>query len=347
MFLVISALFRRAALLTVLVVTLSVPGQARSDDGVTLRASAYLSPLSHTVTRIFAPWIEDVEKASEGRIKFETYWGGGLGRNPYKQFDLVKAGVSDVTVVQPSYTPGQFPQTQVLELPFLSRNASEASILAWRLYERGLLKGYEDVKLIGLWTAEPGNLYTTKPISSYDDIQGMKVRAAGRLEGDFVKRLNAVPESMHPADAVEALRRGTIDGTIQGWVSVNTFQTYQHTNYVITSPLSAVAFAIIMNKSAWEKLPPDLQQVLEEAGGLKIAVRGGQSYDLRVIEVAKRLKEEGHLIAVEPNPEEFARLRTYMQPVADAWMARTEGGEATFNAVQEILAELRRRERQS
>ena len=80
------------------------------------------------------------------------------------------------------------------------------------------MKGYEDIKLIGLWTAEPGNLYTRDPIRSYDDIKGMKIRAAGRLEGDFLKRLNAVPESMHPADAVEALRRGTIDGTIQGWV---------------------------------------------------------------------------------------------------------------------------------
>ncbi len=326
---------------------LSGSAPAWPEETITLRASAYLSPLSHTVTRIFAPWIEDVEKASDGRIRFETYWGGGLGRSPYKQFDLVKAGVSDVTLVQPSYTPGQFPQTQVLELPFLSRNASEASILAWRLYERGLLKGYEDVKLIGLWTAEPGNLYTTKPIRNYDDIQGMKVRAAGRLEGDFVKRLNAVPESMHPADAAEALRRGTIDGTIQGWISVNTFQTYRHTNYVITSPLSAVAFAIIMNRSAWDQLPSDLQRILDENGGLKIAVRGGQSYDMRVIDVAKRLKDEGHLIAAEPDPEEFARLRTYMQPVADAWIERTEGGEATFNAVKEILEELRRRERQS
>jgi TRAP-type C4-dicarboxylate transport system substrate-binding protein len=317
-----------------------------SEDVYTLRASAYLSPLSHTVTRIFAPWIEDVERESGGRIRFETYWGGGLGRNPYKQFDLVKAGISDVTLVQPSYTPGQFPQTQVLELPFLTRTASEASILGWRLYERGLLTGYDDVKLIGMWTAEPGNLYTRTPITSYDDIKGMKIRAAGRLEGDFVKRLNAVPESMHPADAVEALRRGTIDGTIQGWVSVNTFQTYRHTSHVITSPLSAVSFAIIMNKEAWDRLPPDLQGVLKKTGGLNIAVRGGQSYDTRVIEIAKRLPEEGHLDPVAPNPEEFARMREFVQPVAEGWMARTEGGRETFTAAQEILADLRRRERQ-
>ena len=347
MFLVVSSTGRRAAQITILTLALCISGQAVSDEAITLRASAYLSPLSHTVTSVFAPWIEDVEEATSGKIKFETYWGGGLGRNPYKQFDLVKAGVSDVTVVQPSYTPGQFPQTQVLELPFLSRNATEASLLAWELYERGLLKGYEDVKLIGLWTAEPGNLYTIKPISNYGDISGMKIRAAGRLEGDFVKRLNAVPESMHPADAVEALRRGTIDGTIQGWVSVNTFQTYRHTNYVITSPLSAVAFGIIMNKETWNRLPSDLQEFLDDAGGLKIAVRGGRAYDKRVIEVANRLKEDKHLIAVDPNPDEFARLRALMQPVADEWIARTEGGEATFRAAKEILMELRQRERQS
>ena len=334
-------------LLALPVVAMLFPRPSHSEEVFTLRASAYLSPLSHTVTRIFAPWVEQVERDSGGRIRFETYWGGRLGRNPYKQFDLVKAGISEVTVVQPSYAPGQFPQTQVLELPFLTRNASEASILAWRLYERGLLKGYEDVKLIGLWTAEPGNLYTRDPIRSYDDIRGMKVRAAGRLEGDFVKRLNAVPESIHPADAVEALRRGTIEGTIQGWISVNTFQTYRHTNYVITSPLSAVAFGIMMNKDVWNSLPPDLQAVLERTGGINIAVRGGHSYDTRVIEVAKRLTDEGHLSLVAPDPEEFARLRTFLQPVADAWMERTEGGRETFNAAQEILKQLRRRERQS
>lgn len=324
----------------------SAVAAAQDGDTYTLRASAYLSPLSHTVTKIFQPWIDEVERAAGGRLKFETYWGGGLGRNPYKQFDLVKAGVSDVTLVQPSYTTGQFPQVQVLELPFLSRNATEASIMAWRLYERGLLKGFEDVKLIGLWTAEPGNLYTRKPIKNYEDITGLKIRAAGRLEGDFVKRLNAVPESMHPADAVEALRRGTIDGTIQGWVSVNTFQTYRHTGYVITSPLSAVSFGIVMNKDAWDALPPDLQAILANAGGQKMAVMGGQSYDTRVIELAKRLPEEGYLQPVAPDPEEFARLQALMQPVADAWMERTDGGRETFEAAQEILAELRRRERQ-
>ncbi|MFL2770143.1 MAG: TRAP transporter substrate-binding protein [Rhodospirillaceae bacterium] len=327
-------------------VTLCSVQISAADSIYTLRASAYLSPLSHTVTRIFAPWIEDVERESNGRIRFETYWGGGLGRNPYKQFDLVKAGVSDVTLVQPSYTPGQFPETQILELPFLTRTSSEASVLAWQLYERGLLSGYEEVKLIGIWTAEPGNLYTRTPITNYNDISGMKIRAAGRLEGDFVKRLGAVPESMHPADAVEALRRGTIDGTIQGWVSVNTFQTYRHTSHVITSPLSAVSFTIMMNKETWNTLPRDLQAIIENAGGLKVALRGGRSYDRRVVEIARRLPDEGHLEPVAPDPEEFERMREFLQPVADDWIERTEGGEKTFSAAQEILTGLRRRERQ-
>jgi len=65
-----------------------------------------------------------------------------------------------------------------------------------------------------------------------------------------------------------------------------------------------------------------------------------------VIEIAKRLPEEGHLDPVAPNPEEFARMREFVQPVAEGWMARTEGGRETFTAAQEILADLRRRERQ-
>lgn len=321
--------------------------QAQTETTVTLRVSAYLSPLSHSVQNIYAPWMERLSEASDGRIKFETYWGGGLGRNPYKQFDLVKAGITDIGLVQPSYTPGQFPQMQAFELPFLMRSSTEASLVAWRLFERGLLSGFDDVKLLGLWTAEPSNLYTREPVEKYEDIATLKIRSVGRLEGDFLNRLNAVPEALHPADAVEALRRGTIDGAIQGWIAINTFQTYRETSHVITAPLGTVAFGIMMNKEKWDQVPADLQKIIDENSGPVIALYGGRAYDRRQAEISARLREEKHLIFVDADPAELDEMQTYVQPIAETWMARTPGGQETYQAIQEILADLRRRERQS
>lgn len=323
------------------------PTLAQTSETVTLRVSAYLSPLSHSVKSIYAPWMERIEKASNGRIKFETYWGGGLGRNPYKQFDIVKAGITDVGLVQPSYTPGQFPQLQAFELPFRMRSSTESSLVAWRLYERGLLSGFDDVKLLGLWTAEPSNLFTRDGVTSYEDIKDLKIRSVGRLEGDFLDRLGAVAEALHPADAVEALRRGTIDGAIQGWIAINTFQTYRETDYVITAPLGAVTFSIMMNKEKWEAIPPDLQRIIDEHSGPVIAMLGGQAYDVKQTEISARLKAEGHLTFIEADPEKVTEMQSYVKPISDAWAARTLRGTETLQAIDEILADLRRRERQS
>lgn len=321
--------------------------QAENPETVTLRVSAYLSPLSHSVKSIYTPWMERIEKEAGGRIKFETYWGGGLGRNPYKQFDIVKAGITDVGLVQPSYTPGQFPQLQVFELPFRMRSSTEASLVAWRLYERGLLSGFDDVKLLGLWTAEPSNLFTRDGVTSYEDIKGLKIRSVGRLEGDFLSRLGAVAEALHPADAVEALRRGTIDGAIQGWIAINTFQTYRETDYVITAPLGAVTFSLMMNKETWDAIPPDLQRLIDKNSGPVIALLGGNAYDSEQTKIAARLKAEGHLKFIEADPEKVAEMQTYVKPISDAWAERTLRGAETLQAIDEIIADLRRRERQS
>lgn len=336
-----------SGLLALSIFAASAPAQSQTSETVTLRVSAYLSPLSHSVRSIYAPWMERISEQSDNRIQFETYWGGGLGRNPYKQHDIVRAGITDIGLVQPSYTPGQFPQLQAFELPFRMRSSTEASLVAWRLYERGLLSGFEDVKLLGLWTAEPSNLFTRDGVTSYEDIQDLKIRSVGRLEGDFLKRLDAVAEALHPADAVEALRRGTIDGAIQGWIAINTFQTYRETDYVITAPLGTVTFGLMMNKDKWEALPKDLQRVIDENSGPIIAMLGGTAYDSKQTEISARLKAEGHLTFIEADPDKVMEMQSYVKPISDAWAKRTPRGAETLRAIEEILADLRRRERQS
>ena len=312
---------------------------------ISLRLAAYLPSHSHSVSQIVRPWAENVEQESDGRIRFEKFWGGGLGRNPYKQFELVRHGISELAIVQPSYTPGQFPQLQILEMPFLTRTAMEASMAAWGLHERGLVDGFDEVKVIGMWTAEPGNIYTRAPIQRISDIKGLKVRGVGRTEGDFIDAIGAHAESMHPADVVEALRRGTIDGTIQGWISVNTFQTYRVTSHVITAPLGVVSFAILMNRQSWEALPPELQAIINRNSGMKVALIGGRAYDRRVVEVEKKLRDEKHLIFINPDTAELDKLASITKPLLANWIARTPKGQDVYDATLEILGNLRRKER--
>jgi len=310
-------------------------------EGITLRVSSYLSPLSHSVKSIYEPWMKSIVEASGGEIAFEVYWGGSLGRSAYKQYDLVKAGVTEIGLVQPSYTPGQFPQMQVFELPFMMRSSTEASLAAWKLYQLGVLNGFEDVKLLGLWTAEPSNLFTRDGARQYDDIRGLKIRSVGRLEGDFLNKLGAVPEALHPSDAVEALRRGTLDGVIQGWIALNTFQTYRETDHVITAPLGTVSFALMMNKDVWKSIPRHLKIIIDDNSGKKIALIGGEAYDRRQKEISSKLKKQNHLTFEEADLSKIEEMQNYVEPIAQAWMKRTQNGKETLSLLYEILKDIR------
>jgi len=312
-----------------------------------LRVSSYLAPVSHTVTSILKPWIKSVEEDAGGRLGFDIYAGGSLGRSPYAQFDLLRAGIAEIAFVQPNYTSGQFKQLQVLEVPLLTRNAVESSVLAWSLYERGLVKGFEDVHVLGMWTAEPGNLFMRVPVKSFDDVKNLKIRSAGRLEGEFVATLGATPEAMHPSDVYEALRRNTIDGTVQGLVAVNTFQAYRVSTHVINAPFGVVSFAMLMNKRTWEKLPADLQEIITRNSGQRLALLGGNAYDKRVAEIDKKFRALPHLTYIEPSDHDIERLQEAVKPLVDAWVARTENGAQTYAAAKDILAQLRSRERAS
>lgn len=340
-------LTRRKTLTSIGLSVALVPRHVFGHTKVRLRLSAYLSPQSHSVLRIVKPWKEIVEKESDGRIEFDFYTGGSLGRSPYTQFDLLRAGIPDIAFAQPNYTTGQFPQLQLLEAPFLARNAVECSLSAWRLCESGIAQGFEDVKMLGIWSAEPGLLFTRVPIASFDDVKNLKIRSAGRLEGEFIESLGATAEAMHPADVYEGMRRHTIHGSVQGWVSLQTFQVWRVSTHVHTASFGAVLFAFMMNQKAWDAVPEDLQGVLTQASGQRLALLGGMAYDTRVVEIEEKHRADKTLTFIELTEADMERLRASTKPLIDAWIARTPRGAEAHQMVVDTIAQLRRRERMS
>jgi TRAP-type C4-dicarboxylate transport system substrate-binding protein len=324
----------------------ALAAETRSGE-IRLRLSTYLAPVSHSLANIVTPWMKVLDTETAGRLSFDVYAGGALGRSPYAQFDLIRSGVADVGFAQPSYTTGQFKQLQILEAPFLTHNAIEASLVAWELCQRGLVQGFEDVKLLGLWSAEPGQLFTRVPFRTFADIRNLKIRSSGRLEGEFIKSLGASAEAMFPADVYEAMRRETIDGTVQGLVAVQTFQTYRVATHVSTAPFGVVLFVMIMNRKVWDQLPPDIQDIITRNSGQRMALLGGNAYDKRVKEIDAKYRANPALTYVEATPEDLEQLRAATKPLVDAWIARTANGAAVHEAVLDILGQLRQRERMS
>ena len=104
---------------------------------VNLKVGTFVPAKSIGVSKVIKPWMAAVTAEVGSEVSMKGFWGGSLGKSPFKQYELVKNGVADMTWVLPGYTPGQFPQLQVVGLPFMLDNAMEASLVVQRLHDAG------------------------------------------------------------------------------------------------------------------------------------------------------------------------------------------------------------------
>lgn len=306
-----------------------------------IKVATFVPAKSVGVSRVIKPWMDAVQKDVGNKISLKGFWGGTLGKSPFKQFELVKNGVADVTWVLPGYTAGQFPQMGVFELPFLFRTGVEASVVGWKLHERGLFKGLEDVHLIGFFASEPNALFMRQPIKDLKELANMKIRSAGAIHARYLNEIKASPQTLASTQMNEALNRGTIDGVVQGWTGMRTFKTMPLVKQAYTVPIGVIPFLLVMNKKTWNGLPKDVQASIMKHGGLKMAQMGGKAYTDIGEAIRNKARKDGKPVIVTPEKAQMDGYVKQAEGVYKWWTGKTENGKAVFDAALEELKKLR------
>ena len=93
-----------------------------------------------------------------------------------------------------------------------------------------------------------------------------------------------------------------------------------------------------MNQKTWDRLPPDIQKVIDEfSGEYWGADIGGVIADKASIGVLKKLEQAGHTVYSLP-PKELQRWQDAAAPVFDEWLKSMEAKGLPGKAVlQEAL----------
>ncbi len=176
-------------------------------------------PARHVQQRLLLePFKKEIEEKSKGRIKVTIHPGGALANAP-AHYENVVAGAFDIGWTLQGYTPGRFPLSGIIEMPFLWSSAQEASRVFWQLFEAlpAVQNEYRAVKVLATWTHDLGQLYTTsKPARSLEDLRGLKIRAPGPVQTSMLRALGAVPLNMPASEIYDALERGVVDGLLIG-----------------------------------------------------------------------------------------------------------------------------------
>lgn len=310
-------------------------------NAVTLKLAVFIPPKSVSGSRVLTPIANMIEKESKGDLKIKIFYGGQLGRSPRKQYELVTNGIADMSYIVDIYMSGQFPDTSIFELPYNIRQGTEGSLARWRMYEAGHLRGYQDVKAVGLWMSEPGGIHTRKPMKSLADIKGMKIRATGRVATAYLNQYGAIPVGMPVTKVTEAIDRGVLDGLMQSWVGLVTFRTHNVVKYHYEAPVGALTFSIVLNKKKWNKLSASQQALIDKYGGEYMARKAGNAFDKLGHERKTKHQKDADRKFISLSAAELKKARADVQPIYDAWVKNTPNGQKKLDALQAILADIR------
>jgi TRAP-type transport system periplasmic protein len=280
---------------------------------------AYFVGDQHAMSQWLIRWSDNLEKQSGGRISVKRFPGSQMG--PVQQhYDFARTGQADVAWFLHGSTPGRFPLTEIIQLPYLVGSAEIGTKVLndAELRAKYLDAEHKGVKVLLLLTHQPGNIHTTKvPIRTVEDMKGLRIRFASPTIRDFVAALGGTPVGVQPTEQVEQLQKGTIDGVFidyggagiafkMGGILKHSTEMYSYVS----------SFGIGMNEAFWNKLPPDLQEmVIKSVTGVEKEV--GEAWDGLDVPGKKALMDGGGE-AIKLSAGEDAKFRKIGASVDEA-----------------------------
>jgi len=278
---------------------------------------------------------DDARVMSNGRLDVQVFAGGELV--PALQvFDAVSQGSVEMGHGSPYYWAGKVPEAQFFSsVPF---GMTARGMNAW-LYGGGGLELWREIyRPFNLIPFPMGNTgiqmggWFNKKIESVADIQGLRMRIPG-LGGKVFKRAGGNPVLMSGGEIYTALERGTIDAT--EWVGpfhdlrlgLNRAAKYY---YYPGWHEPGTEFELMVNLTAWNELPPDLQKIIEvTARAVSEWIYGEMEF--HNTEALQQLQQQKNVEVLEFPADVLAALKTTAMETLDEEAA----GNPKFKRVYE------------
>ena len=213
-------------------------------------------------------WMDEVEKRTNGKVKFTRVFGGSLGKLT-AQPENIKVGAFDLGNLSVVYNPGLYALSNVVSLPFMSTDALVHAKAAHELHSTGVTNA-EFTKMNqkylspGMWTKI--QMMSHEPVRTIADLRKQKIRAHGGAS-ELLKTMGipvyGIPWGELPGAAERrVVTAGIIGAPVDAYAFGfgKIFKYWNQGDDWFFFPLTCV-----MNLDTWKKLPADVKKVIEEA----------------------------------------------------------------------------------
>lgn len=209
-------------------------------------------------------WKTEVEKRTNNRVSVNTFPGGTL-LDAKNMMDGVISGQADIGCLCMAYQPGRFILTNGTSLPLGIPSAKTGSLILWDLYKKYKPKSFDKVKVLTMFTTAPANIMSKKPVRTLEDIKGMDLRASGGA-AQILKAWGANQVGMPMSSTPEALQKGVVQGLFSSLEVMMDLKFAELCKYVTMTDTVIYPFAVVINMDAWNALPDDVKQIMDDLG---------------------------------------------------------------------------------
>lgn len=263
-----------------------------------------------------------VREATDGEVDITPYASGTIV--PTK--DTLEAcgnGLMDMNWCWPAYWQGKMP---VFSLAcghtFVWENFSQ---MYWNTFMQETMPIYRaaynehNVHLISFIGIDGITVWSKKPLRTIDDFKGLKIRSTG-TPADTLLKAGATPVYFPGSELYQALQTGVCDAAHWGATYTGYEMKFNEvTKYIVQPDIARVSNAeIVINKDKWDKLPKDIQTIMEDCA--MATNYGCFSYCdyMSRIDMNKFTKEQGGEIC-RLTPEAIEQLKKYSDEVLDEY----------------------------
>ena len=298
---------------------------------------AEVNPLDTIVGQTDTAFKEKVEELSGGSIKIDLQASGVLGSENDVLDTMLGGGDIDMSRISAfALTSYGGQKSMLLSIPytFVSREHFW-NFATSPLAEEFLLEPQENgAGVRGLFYGEEGfrHFFTVKEIHGLEDLKGMKLRVSNDpIMNGMVEGLGASPTVVSFGELYSALQTGVVDGAENGYPGYDSNKFYEVAPYYLLDAHTFSPGIILMAEAQWNKLSPEDQAILLEAG--KKASEWNKAA-IEEEEKALRTSLEGKGVTIiECPPEDIAAAQEACKSV---WAGYTEGIEDLLQKIVDI-----------
>lgn len=284
-------------------------------------------PASNFHTENLAKFVEDVDKATGGKLKITLHPNASLYKAPEIKRAVQGNQAQAGEILMVNYE-NEWPLFGIDGIPFLADSYAAAR----KLYEAqkpSLEKRLAQQGMVVLFTVPwpPQGIYTNRKLEKVEDMKGLKWRAYSPATARIAELVGAQPVTIQAAELTQALATGVVDSYMSSGSTGYDSKTYEHVKYWYDTQAWLPKNAILANKSALDALDKPTRDALMKASA-EAEKRGWALSEEKNTWYIDQLKSKGMSIE-KPSAQLASGLQKIGETLLADWLkkAGAEGKE--------------------